>query len=266
MLEIHSLYVSYGDKVVLEDISLDVFKGEVVALIGPNGAGKTTLIRAASGILRPRAGQVYALGQDITHMPPHLRAARLAVVPQARQLPANFTVYETVLLGRTPYLGWMGKADRQDLRRVAWALERTETLALGNRLIGELSGGEQQRVLLARALAQDTPILLLDEPTAHLDLRHQSGLLNLVQGLAREQHLAVLMALHDLNLVALYSDRVVLLVDGRLRTAGTPDEVLTADHLVESYQVPLNITVHPEYGTPLILPDGRNTQRQNHNY
>jgi ABC-type cobalamin/Fe3+-siderophores transport system ATPase subunit len=258
MLEIDSLHVSYETKTVLEDISLNVQKGEVLALIGPNGAGKTSLIRAASGVLRPRAGQVRVLGQDITHMPPHLRATRLAVVPQARQLPANFTVYETVLLGRTPYLGWMGKPTRQDQMRVAWALERTDTLELADRLIGELSGGEQQRVLLARALAQDTPILLLDEPTAHLDLRHQSGLLNLVQELAREQHLAVLMALHDLNLVALYSDRVALLVDGRLRTSGSPDEVLTPDHLIEGYRVPLSVTVHPEYGTPLILPDGRN--------
>jgi iron complex transport system ATP-binding protein len=258
MLEIQSLYVSYGTKTVLEDISLNVYKGEVVALIGPNGAGKTSLIRAASGVLPPRAGRVCVLGQDITHLPPHLRATRLAVVPQARLLPANFTVYETVLLGRTPYLSWIGKPDRKDSAQVTWALERTDTLELANRLIGELSGGEQQRVLLARALAQDTPILLLDEPTAHLDLRHQAGLLNLVQELAREQHLAVLMALHDLNLVALYSDRVALLVDGRLRTTGSPHEVLTPAHLIESYQVSLSVTVHPEYGTPLILPDGRN--------
>jgi iron complex transport system ATP-binding protein len=258
MLEIHSLYVSYDSQAVLQDVSLDVYKGEVVALIGPNGAGKTSLIRAASGVLRPKAGQVCVLGQDITHMPPHLRATRLAVVPQARLMPANFTVYETVLLGRTPYLGWLGKPTRQDRSQVSWALERTDTLDLANRLIGELSGGEQQRVLLARALAQNTPILLLDEPTAHLDLRHQSGLLNLVQELAREQHLAVLMALHDLNLVALYSDRVALLVDGRLRTTGLPGEVLTPAHLTESYRVPLSVTVHPEYGTPLILPDGRN--------
>jgi ABC-type glutathione transport system ATPase component len=128
----------------------------------------------------------------------------------------------------------------------------------GGRSIGQLSGGEQQRVLLARALAQDTPVLLLDEPTAHLDLRHQSGLLNLVQELAHEQRLAVLMALHDLNLVALYSDRVALLVDGCLKTTGSPEDVLTAGYLSESYQVPLSVTVHPEYGTPLILPDGRN--------
>ena len=258
MLEIQSLQVNYGTRTVLQDINLRVSKGEVLALIGPNGAGKTSLIRAASGLLPPVTGRVSALGLDINSMPPHLRATRLAVVPQARQLPANFTVYETVLLGRTPYLGWTGKAAQADRKQVNWAMERTAVLELADRMIGELSGGEQQLVLLARALAQDTPILLLDEPTAHLDLRHQSRLLNLVQELAREQHLAVLMALHDLNLVALYSDRVALLVDGRLKISGSPDEVLTPEHLIEGYQVPLSVTIHPEYGTPLILPDGRN--------
>jgi iron complex transport system ATP-binding protein len=173
-------------------------------------------------------------------------------------LPPSFTVYETVLLGRTPYLGWMGKPGPHDRRRVGWALEKTHTEELAERRIGELSGGEQQRVLLARALAQDTPVLLLDEPTAHLDLRHQSSLLNLVQELAHEQRLAVLMALHDLNLVALYSDRVALLVDGRLKITGSPEEVLTPAQLTESYRIPLSVTTHPEYGTPLILPDGRN--------
>jgi iron complex transport system ATP-binding protein len=258
MLDIRSLYASYNGKDVLKDINLQVHPGEVLALIGPNGAGKTTLIRAASGVLRPKAGTVYAGECDIFQLPPHLRASRLAVVPQARLLPPNFTVYETVLLGRTPYLGWMGKPNPRDRQRVSWALEKTHTAELAGRLIGELSGGEQQRVLLARALAQDTPVLLLDEPTAHLDLRHQSGLLNLVQELAHEQHLAVLMALHDLNLVALYSDRVALLVDGQLKTTGAPENVLTSTHLTESYNVPLSVTVHPEYGTPLILPDGRN--------
>ena len=260
MLDIRSLYASYNDKDVLKDINLQVQPGEVLALIGPNGAGKTTLIRVASGVMRPRAGKVYAGGGDIFQLPPHQRASRLAVVPQARLLPPSFTVYETVLLGRTPYLGWMGKPVLHDCQRVKWALEKTQTEELAARLIGELSGGEQQRVLLARALAQDTPVLLLDEPTAHLDLRHQSGLLNLVQELAHDQHLAVLMALHDLNLVALYSDRVALLVDGQLKTTGSPEDVLTPAHLSESYQVPLSVTVHPEYGTPLILPDGRNSR------
>jgi iron complex transport system ATP-binding protein len=139
-------------------------------------------------------------------------------------------------------------------------MERTDTLDLGERRIGELSSGEQQRVLLARALAQDTPILLLDEPTAHLDLHHQANLLSLVGDLRREQGLAVMMALHDLNLAGLYADRVALLVEGRLQALGTPAEVLTAPRLEEAYRVPLSVISHPEYGTPLVLPDGRKKQ------
>jgi iron complex transport system ATP-binding protein len=143
---------------------------------------------------------------------------------------------------------------------VQWALEHTDTLSLADRPIGELSGGEQQRVLLARALAQETPVLLLDEPTAHLDLRHQVALLDLVFALADGQGLCVLMALHDLNLAALYASRVALLVEGQLRAQGTPDQVLTSARLSEIYQLPLHVISHPDFGCPLILPDGQRGQ------
>jgi iron complex transport system ATP-binding protein len=256
MLGIQSLTVGYGARTVLTDISLSVAKGEVMALIGPNGSGKTTLIRAVSGVLELRAGQVLVDGKDIKHLSPAQRATRMAVMPQARNLPESFTVYQTVLLGRTPYLSWLGHPGEKDFARLEWALERTDTKMLADRLIGELSGGEQQRVLLARALAQDTPILLLDEPTAHLDINHQARLLNLVQELAREQSLAILMALHDLNLVALYADRVALLVNGSIAALGNPKEVLTPDTLALAYGIHLKVILHPDYGTPLVLPDG----------
>jgi iron complex transport system ATP-binding protein len=185
------------------------------------------------------------------------RARWLAVVPQARSLPAAFTVYDTVLLGRTPYLGWLGQASAADHTKTRLAIERTQTGELAQRRVGELSGGEQQRVLLARALAQETPVLLLDEPTTHLDLRHQSSLLNLVRELAAQQDLAVLMVLHDLNLASIYADRVALLVNGRLEALGSPHSVLTERNLAEVYRVPVHVIPHPEYGNPLILPDGR---------
>jgi ABC-type cobalamin/Fe3+-siderophores transport system ATPase subunit len=257
MLEIQSLSAGYGVEPVLHDFSASVRPGEVVAVVGPNGAGKTTLIKAASGVLPVQAGKIRVDGKDLSAFSAMERARYLAVVPQARNLPPAFTVWQTVMMGRTPFLGWLGKASPADRNRARWALERTHTQDLSGRRVDELSGGEQQRVLLARALAQDAPILLMDEPTAHLDLKHQSNLLNLTRELAEAHHLAVLMALHDLNLVALYADRVALLVEGRLPAAGTPNEVLTPQRLSEIYQIPLNVITHPDYGTPLVLPDGK---------
>ena len=257
MLEIQSLSVAYGSRRVLHEINLHIQSGEIVALIGPNGAGKTTLIRAVSGVIRSQSGQIRAGGEDLAGMASARRARKLSVVPQARNLPEPYSVWQTVLLGRTPYLGWLGQSAEGDRERVRWALERTETLELAERRIGELSGGEQQRVLLARALAQETPILLLDEPTAHLDLHHQATLLDLVYALTRENHLTVLMALHDLNLAALYADRVALLVDGRLQSVGTPIEVLTSERLSKAYRIPLHVIPHPDFGVPLVLPEGK---------
>ena len=259
MLETQSLRVSYGKRLALEGVSLSVQSGEILGVIGPNGAGKSTLIRAVSGVLPIAGGKVYLDGEEISHLSPSQRARRLAVVPQARNLPPAFTVYESVLMGRTPHLGWLGQAGSADHARVRSALERVHLLDLSDRRVGELSGGEQQRVLLARALVQDTPVLLLDEPTTHLDLQHQSSLLNLVRGLASESRLAVLMALHDLNLAGIYADRVALLVKGRLQALGAPSAVLTENILSSVYQVPVHVLPHPEYGPsrPLILPDGR---------
>ena len=256
MLSIDSISASYSSQPFLREISFQVKPGQVVALIGPNGAGKTTLIRAISCILPLLSGRVTAFEKDLHKISPLERARLLGVVPQARQLPPSYTVYQTVLIGRTPYLGWLGQPGTQDLQRTRWALERTALEHLGERRINELSGGEQQLVLLARTLAQDTPILLLDEPTAHLDLHHQSTLLKLVRELAREKDLAILMAIHDLNLVAQHSDRVILMVDGQVQSQGTPSEVLTASLLSQAYQVPLQVISHPVYGTPLVLLDG----------
>ncbi|MEW5872497.1 MAG: heme ABC transporter ATP-binding protein [Chloroflexota bacterium] len=257
MLEIHSLHVAYADQPVLSGVSLNVQPGEILALVGPNGAGKSTLLRAVSGVIPWNSGSVRVSGRELSHLSPAQRARCLAVVPQARSLPAAFTVYQTVLIGRTPHLGWLGQAGPLDHAHVRLALERTRLSDLAQRRVGELSGGEQQRVLLARALAQDAPVLLLDEPTTHLDLQHQSSLLNLVRQLAAEQNLAVLMVLHDLNLAGLYADRVTLLVRGHLLASGSPKEVLTEHNLAAVYNIPVHVVAHPDYGTPLVLPDGR---------
>ncbi|MBE2221316.1 MAG: heme ABC transporter ATP-binding protein [Anaerolineae bacterium] len=258
MLQIQNLSVAYGNHVALQDVSLAVAPGEMLAVIGPNGAGKSTMVRAISGIQPIRSGGVL-IGEQL--LPVHElsaaeRARLLAVVPQARELPGAFTVYETVLLGRTAYLGWMGKSQKQDRDLVAWALARTNLSGLAQRRVAELSGGEQQRVLLARALVQSAPVLLLDEPTTNLDLQHQSGLLNLVRELAVEKQLAVLVVLHDLNLAGLYCDRVALVVNGRLQAIGSPQDVLTSQNLTDTFHVPIEVIRHPAYGTPLVLPDG----------
>jgi iron complex transport system ATP-binding protein len=257
MLEIQSLTVSYPDHKVLNDVSITINSGEILAIVGPNGVGKSTLIRAVSGINLAHSGRVLVDGLDVIHLSSQQRARLMAVVPQARELPGAFSVYQTVLLGRTPYLSWLGKAGMRDHAVVTLSLAQTALAGMAERRIGELSGGEQQRVLLARALAQDTPILLLDEPTTHLDLQHQSSLLNLVRLQTQEKNLCVLMVLHDLNLAGLYADRVALLANGGVYAIGNPSEVLTAQNLSNVYHVPVEVIRHPEYGTPLVLPDGR---------
>ena len=257
MLRIEDVSVSYGGRGVLDRVTFNVESGQVVALVGPNGAGKSTLIRAVSGVVPMQNGDVRIDGSLLSRLSTIERARYLAVVPQARSLPPSFTVYESVLLGRTPHLGWLGRTGPRDHERVQYALEHTQMLALAERYVGELSGGEQQRVLLARALAQDTPVLLLDEPTTHLDLHHRESLIRLIRALAVGKNLAVLMVLHDLNLAGVYADRVALLVAGKLQAIGSAAEVLTEERLSRIYQMPVRIIAHPEYGTPLVLPDGR---------
>jgi iron complex transport system ATP-binding protein len=254
MLSVENLFVNYGPRPMLRDVSLVVRSGEVLALIGPNGAGKSTLIRAVSGVIAIRSGRVRTNGSDFHALSPIQRARFVAVVPQAPALPPAFSVWETVLLGRTPYLGFLGQTSQADEALARRSLERVRALSLADRRVGELSGGEVQRMLLARALCQSAPILLLDEPTAHLDLQYQVALLNLVVELAHQENLAVLIAMHDLNLAAHYADRVALMVAGRIRATGAPGEVFTPSLISEAYGLPVEVIEHPLTGGPLILP------------
>jgi len=256
MLKIDSITVSYGETEILHEVTLEVHAGEVVSLIGPNGAGKTTMLRAISGVLPLQSGSVEVNGRDLSTMPISERARLLAVVPQARKLTPEYTVQQAVMMGRTPYLGWLGNPSKKDLDKVDWAIDRTGISELVERRVDELSGGEQQLVLVARALAQDSPVILLDEPTAHLDLRHQATILDLVHSLASERNLAVLMSLHDLNLVSIFSDRIALLDQGTILADGQPHDVLTRDQLSRVYQVPLDIIQHPHRDIPLVLLNG----------
>jgi len=254
MLQVDHLSAAYGARTVLKEISFDLAPASILAMIGPNGAGKSTLIRVLSGVLPAQRGQVRVNGRNLSEFSSIERARHVAVVPQALQLPPAFTAWETVLLGRTPYLNWLGQTSTQDEEITRQAMRRTNTEELAERRVGELSGGEQQRLLLARALAQSAPILLMDEPTAHLDLHYQVSLLEQVRTLARQDRLAVLIAMHDLNLVVRYADQVALLVEGRLEAIGEPSQVLTPDLLSHAYQVPLQVLAVGQNQIPVILP------------
>ncbi|MGD2058164.1 MAG: ABC transporter ATP-binding protein [Anaerolineales bacterium] len=252
-LVIRSVDFGYADRIVLSDVSLQVAPGKIVAVVGPNGVGKTTLIKGASGVLPLHSGDVLVEGQSLSQFSPDQRARRISVVNQAINLPQAFTALDVVLMGRTPYLGWFEREGEEDRRIALDAMRQTETDQFADRPLGELSGGEQQRVLIARALTQAAPVMLLDEPTAHLDLRHQDQLLKLLARLTRERGLSTLIALHDLNLVSRFSDTVVLLSNGRVHSCGDPESVLTPDQLERVYGLRIHVMTHPLNGRPLIL-------------
>jgi iron complex transport system ATP-binding protein len=253
MLFAENLHLAYGKRDVLHGISLHLQLGNLIGLIGPNGSGKTTLIRCLSGVLALSAGSIKLEGKNLDAFSDQERARKIAVIAQSAQLPPAFTVFECVALGRTPHLSWLGKMGERDIDIVQRAMQLSDINELSDRRISELSGGEQQRVLLARALAQDCPVLLFDEPTAHLDLHHQVSLLGLARKLAHEKNLAVLVATHDLNMASLYADILMLIVDGRIQASGLPHEVLTKERLENAYQVPLQVHPNPQNGNPWVV-------------
>ncbi len=254
-LEVENLTFAYDGRSVLRGVSFQLMPGEVLGLIGPNGAGKSTLIRLAAGFLRPDRGTVRLFGRPPAHWPPRQLARWVALVPQGAYIPPTFTVWESVLLGRTPYLGFLGVPRQPDRAATRRALEWVGIADLSERLVGELSGGERQRVLLARALAQEPRCLLLDEPTTHLDIHHQVAVLSLIRRMAVECGIAVLIVLHDLNLAATFADRLVLLVDGMLVALGDPKEVLCRERLTAIYGDTVAVFPRPDDGgRPAILP------------
>jgi iron complex transport system ATP-binding protein len=215
-----------GAREILRGVSLALEPGEIVALVGPNGAGKTTLLRVASRVLRPDAGRVLLAGRDVASLPRRVLAREVAVVPQETAVAFPFRAGELVLMGRAPHLSALGFESRADRARARDAMARVGIEALADRSVLELSGGERQLVLVARALAQDPRVLLLDEPTAHLDLRHRLEVLALVREFAGAGRSALVIS-HDLGLAARACQRIALLADGELRAVGPPAQVLT---------------------------------------
>lgn len=253
MLEMEGVTAGYGGRPAVRDVDLRVGAGELVGLIGPNGSGKTTLVRVASRALRPRAGRVRVAGRDPFRLPAREAARLVAVVPQEVAPTFSFTALEIVLMGRAPYGSRWGGDGAEGYRRAREAMEAAHVHHLADRRLEELSGGEKQRVILAQALAQDAPVLLLDEPTAHLDVRHVLGILDTVARLARERRRAVLAIFHDLNLCAAYCDRVIALGDGRVAAEGPPERVVTPGLLRTLYGVAAEVRPHAATGRPTVL-------------
>ncbi len=255
LLEAHNLSYSIGDKTLVNQVTLSLQAGEILAIVGPNGAGKTTLLKLLSGDLKPNTGDVLLDGMPLEHIGAREQAKKRSVMRQNIVMSFPFSSLEVVLMGRHPHLGPRGET-AEDIALARDSLERTEALLFEQRIFTTLSGGEQARVTLARALAQTTPVMLLDEPTAALDLRHQHGTLRLAREHARAGG-AVLAILHDLNLAASYADRIGVISQGELVALGTPWEVLEASRLEEVYRVPIVIETHPLLAAPfvLVMPD-----------
>ena len=252
LLAVTDLVAGYGRRPVLQGLTFCLRAGECAALLGPNGSGKTTLLRALSGVLAPWSGEVRLADRPLASLRPRERARRVAVVPQRGPCPEDLTAREMVLLGRYAHLspwGWYGPGDH---RAADCALAATDTTGLAHRRLHELSGGELQRVLLARALAQESPLLLLDELAAGLDLARMTGLFDLLER-RRAAGACVLMAVHDCNLAALYATRLLGLREGRLAFDGPVRQVFTEENLSALYQTPVTVLPHPRGGLPQAL-------------
>jgi iron complex transport system ATP-binding protein len=261
-LEVESLHHHYGERLALEDVSLCVQPGEVVGLLGPNGSGKSTLIKILSGVLPYTQGHVRLDGRDLRHLPRREVAKSLAVVPQEPIFSFPFTALEIVLMGRYPHLGGFVFESARDVALAREALARCDSLELADRTVQELSSGERQRVVFARALAQEPRALLLDEPASFLDIRHQVEICDLMRSLADRQKLSVLAVLHDLNLAAEYCDRIYLLRRGRIEMSGPTEEVFTYQNLTRVFETELYVDTNDLTGKMLVVPLSGRTREQ----
>ncbi|RBY90573.1 ABC transporter ATP-binding protein [Blastococcus sp. TF02A-26] len=256
-LTAEGLSLAYGERTVIEGLDLVVPAGRITAIVGANACGKSTLLRSMSRLLSPRAGQVLLDGRAVHRMPAKELARTLGLLPQSPIAPEGITVADLVGRGRHPHQGVFSRWSREDDAAVAAALEATHTTELADRAVDELSGGQRQRVWIAMALAQQTDLLLLDEPTTFLDVAHQVEVLDLLTDLNRTRGTTIVMVLHDLNLAARYADHLVALAGGRVHAVGTPAEVLTEDCVRAVFGLDSTVIVDPTSGAPLMLPLGR---------
>jgi iron complex transport system ATP-binding protein len=253
ILELTDVTFRYGAQDVVAGISLSLSAGRFVGILGPNGSGKSTLMRLAAGLLPPASGEVRLAGRDLKRCSRMEVGRQIALLPQEAVLPMAFTGREIVGMGRTPHLGWLTAESSRDRAVVQRALTLVGAAHYADRRIEELSGGERQRLLFARVLAQEPDVLLLDEPTVHLDLTHQLAVLNTVRGLQQTAELAVLGIFHEINLAIEYCDELVFMMNGRVVAQGSSETIVTSDLIREVYGVDLPIVYHPESGRPAVL-------------
>ncbi len=262
MIDVDSISFRYRNEWVLQDVSFKVERGEFVGIIGPNGSGKTTLLKTVSHLLEPQKGEILFEQTPLKAMDRAEIARRIAVVPQETHLLFPFSAMEIVLMGRSPYLGRRLFESEKDVETARRAMEWTGTLPFSERSVDELSGGERKRVFIARALAQEPEVILLDEPTANLDIHHQIDFLELILSLNQGKGLTILMASHDMNVASEFCDRLVLLKEGKIYRIGTSQEVITKEHIEQVYGCDVWVDRHPVSGTPRINLLKRNLTRK----
>ncbi|NLI13644.1 MAG: heme ABC transporter ATP-binding protein [Peptococcaceae bacterium] len=253
MLRIEDIECSYGAVKVLRGLTFSIESGSFTGIIGPNGSGKSTLLKSLSRVLKPAKGAVLLNEENLYNLDTREVAKKMAVVPQETAVNFSFTVKDVVIMGRSPHLGRFQSEGKKDFEAARLAMELTGTGHLADRLITAVSGGERQRVIIAKALAQEPKIILLDEPTSHLDINHQIEILSLLKSLNRENNLTIIAVFHDLNLAAQYCDRLILMKSGLVFTMGDPAEVLTADNIKQVYGASVLIRKHPVTGQPSII-------------
>lgn len=254
VVKVKKINLHYGDKHVLRDLSVDIASGEFFTIIGPNGSGKTTLLKAIANLIKPDDGRIDILGKPVDRYSRRQLSQVVAVVPQQMPIDFPFTVAETVLMGRSPHLSLMDVEQKEDYAIAEEAMRFTDVASFADRRLDRLSGGERQRVIIARAICQQPQIILLDEPTASLDPAHQIHIMDLMERFRREKNTTVIMVSHDLNLAAMYGDRLLLLKDGAEETVGSPQEVLTYQQLERSYGCVMLVDENSLGKVPRVMP------------
>ncbi|HIT91247.1 MAG TPA: ABC transporter ATP-binding protein [Candidatus Merdenecus merdavium] len=245
-----NLAIAYENHLVVDDLDMEIPHGKITTIIGPNGCGKSTVLKAVGRLLKPKHGMVYLNGDDIRNLSTKEVAQKMAILPQSPQAPAGLTVGELVAYGRFPHQRGFGKLKPEDKKIIQWALEVTKLEELETTTVDNLSGGQKQRVWIAMALAQQTDLILLDEPTTYLDLTYQLEVLELLYQLNREQNCTIVMVLHDLNLAARFADYMIAIRSGDIIKHGTPEEVMTRDVLRETFQIEAAIVKDSRTGRP----------------